>query len=74
MHGLVEADGLFLEYGFTILTKMLHGKNYGTNIILGNYQLPKNRKKNCNGIDLALENAWVGRWSSNNSWNMDSPC
>ena len=40
---------------------------YVKNIILGNYQLLKNIKKNYNGIALGLDHAWVSR----RSW---TPC
>ena len=53
------------------LQKKVDCKNYGTNIILRNYQLLKNIKKNYNGIALSLEYERVGRSSWINYRNID---
>ena len=47
---------------------------YVTNIILNNYQLLKNIKKNYNGIDPTLEYERVGRMSWINYRKMDFQC
>ena len=46
----------------------------GTNIILGNYQLLKNIRKNYNGIAPTLKYSMVGRRNLINSRKMDSAC